>query len=275
MSNLVKIGNKEILIKEYKGKRVVTFKDIDTVHERPDGTARKRFSDNRERFIQGVDYFIVTPQMLEITEMSEKRTLENVVTSNRGTALITETGYLMLVKSFTDDLAWEVQRKLVDSYFRVRKTINEELSPQMQLLMQMVNTMAEKELKDKERDRQIALAKQTADKAVETTEKIKDEFIQEFDNWRNDVNSKVREIAINSEIPYQTLFSEIYSELERRAGCDLSARQRNKRARMVNNGSRKSDIEKETTKIAIVEEDKKLKQIFDDIVRRYAVKYIT
>ena len=134
--------------------------------------------------------------------------------------------------------------------------------------------MVQKELEDKERDRQIALAKQTAEKAVQTTEKIKDEFVQEFGNWRNDVNSKVREIAINSEIPYQTLFSEIYSELERRAGCDLSARQRNKRARMVNNGSRKSDIEKETTKIAIVEEDKKLKQIFDDIVRRYAVKYI-
>lgn len=34
--------------------------------------------------------------------------------------LITETGYLMLVKSFTDDLAWKVQRELVDSYFRVR-----------------------------------------------------------------------------------------------------------------------------------------------------------
>lgn len=27
-------------------------------------------------------------------------------------------GYLMLVKSFTDDLAWEVRRKLVNSYFR-------------------------------------------------------------------------------------------------------------------------------------------------------------
>ena len=27
--------------------------------------------------------------------------------------VITETGYLMLVKSFTDDLAWKVQRELV------------------------------------------------------------------------------------------------------------------------------------------------------------------
>lgn len=51
MDNLVHIGNADISIKEYKGKRVVTFKDIDMAHERPDGTARKRFSDNRKHFV--------------------------------------------------------------------------------------------------------------------------------------------------------------------------------------------------------------------------------
>jgi hypothetical protein len=38
--------------------------------------------------------------------------------SNREIMLITETGYLMLVKSFKDDLAWAVQRALVTSYFK-------------------------------------------------------------------------------------------------------------------------------------------------------------
>ena len=182
MEELIQIGNHEVSVKIYNGQRVVTFKDIDTVHERPDGTARKRFADNKNRFIEGVDYFVITPQMLKNAEMSVFRTLENVITSNRGTALITETGYLMLVKSFTDDLAWNVQRKLIDSYFRVKHVVNEELSPQMQLLMQMVNTMAEKELADKERDRQIAIAQETAEKAVETTTKMKDVLISPFEN---------------------------------------------------------------------------------------------
>ncbi|OSM07623.1 hypothetical protein MAIT1_05002 [Magnetofaba australis IT-1] len=31
--------------------------------------------------------------------------------------LLTQSGYLMLVKSFTDDLAWRVQRELVNRYF--------------------------------------------------------------------------------------------------------------------------------------------------------------
>ncbi|MCR2683492.1 hypothetical protein NSP16_24280, partial [Salmonella enterica] len=42
---------------------------------------------------------------------------------------LTESGYLMLAKSLTDDLAWQVQRDLVNSYFRQRqqqpKTQNE------------------------------------------------------------------------------------------------------------------------------------------------------
>ena len=119
MDNLVHIGNADISIKEYKGERVVTFKDIDMVHERPDGTARKIFSDNRKHFVEGKDYFVLKPSDLENTGLSEKQTLENIVLKNFGIALITERGYLMLVKSFTDDLAWKVQRKLVSSYFNV------------------------------------------------------------------------------------------------------------------------------------------------------------
>lgn len=149
-----------------------------------------------------------------------------------------------------------------------------ELSTELQMLQGLLNQMVDKELADKERDKQIVIAQETANKAVQTTEQIKEEIIAPFDNWRNDINTKVKEIAIKAQIPYQTLFSEMYKELEMKAGCDLSVRQRNKRERMKNGGSRKTDIDKETTKLAIIEDDKRLKQIFDDIVRKYAVKYV-
>ena len=112
----VTINQSEVSIKEWQGNRVVTFKDIDLVHGRPDGTARKRFNDNKERFIENVDYFMIKRSD---NQMSEKRTLGFEV-PNRGLTLITESGYLMLVKSFTDDLAWDVQRQLVNLYFRVQ-----------------------------------------------------------------------------------------------------------------------------------------------------------
>lgn len=109
------IQGTELQVKEYKGKRVVTFKDIDQVHQRPDGTASRNFKTNRRRFISGVDFFRLTKKEIEQDEI---RLVENV--SNNGITLITESGYLMLVKSFTDDLAWKVQRELVDTYFRAR-----------------------------------------------------------------------------------------------------------------------------------------------------------
>ena len=95
-------------IKEYRGKRVVTFKDIDIVHKRPDGTASRNFRENRQRFISGVDFYSV-----EITNDEFRRQFGISKNAGRTITLITETGYLMLVKSFTDDLAWKVQRELV------------------------------------------------------------------------------------------------------------------------------------------------------------------
>lgn len=265
MNELVHIGESDISVKEYNGQRVVTFKDIDTVHQRADGTARKRFNDNKRHLIEGEDYFV---------RKTDEAKEEYGITAPNGLVLLTESGYLMLVKSFTDDLAWDVQRKLVSSYFKVKELASEELSPQMQLIMQMVNNMAQKELADKERDRQIALAQETAEKAVETTERMKDEIISPFDNWRDDINKKVRQISMASGIPYQGLFTTIYADLEHIGRCDLSTRQRNKRDRMERAGCTKTDIQKETTKIAVIEDDARLKQIFEDIVRKYGMKYL-
>ena len=60
-NEVVKVNQQNVLVKEYKGQRVVTFKDIDLVHERAEGTARKRFSDNKRHFVEGEDYFKITP----------------------------------------------------------------------------------------------------------------------------------------------------------------------------------------------------------------------
>ncbi len=110
----VKIGKQKIAVKEYKGQRVVTFKDIDFVHERAEGTAKRNFNSNKEKFIEKEDFFLIS-----YSEFSTKFVQNDLKRGNPSlpVTLITESGYLMLVKSFTDDLAWEVQRSLVKNYF--------------------------------------------------------------------------------------------------------------------------------------------------------------
>lgn len=119
MAELVKIEGTELAIREYNGQRVVTFKDVDTVHQRPSGTARKTFSRNKSRFEVGKHYFML---QLETENSNVRLTdIRNIVVPSRGITVLTERGYLMLVKAFTDDLSWKVQDELISGYFKAKE----------------------------------------------------------------------------------------------------------------------------------------------------------
>lgn len=114
--NTVTINSTALTVKEYKGQRVVTLKEIDEVHQRPEGTARRNFNANKKHLEEGADYFVLN-QANEIRPLGIQRPQGGTPST---VILLTESGYLMLVKSFTDDLAWTVQRELVNSYFRMK-----------------------------------------------------------------------------------------------------------------------------------------------------------
>ena len=122
MNDIVKIEDTEMQIREYGGQRVVTFKDIDMVHKRPDGTSKNAFKRNKKHLVENEDYVILKPKVHETY-------FRNIVVPNRGITVLTESGYLLLVKVFDDELAWKVQRQLVNSYFRL-KEIDGQFQPQ-------------------------------------------------------------------------------------------------------------------------------------------------
>lgn len=122
MDKTITINQTAVTIKEYNGQRVVTLKDIDSCHGRLDGTAGRNFRHNRQHLIEGTDFYKISPDEFRraFGEHSMNKKQSQDVT------LITESGYLMLVKSFTDDLAWQVQRQLVNSYFRTENKAQSE-----------------------------------------------------------------------------------------------------------------------------------------------------
>lgn len=141
-----------------------------------------------------------------------------------------------------------------------------QLSPQMQMVMSMAESMARQELEQKKQAEQI--------QQIETTvHNIKKELTEPIGDWRSEINAKVREISIKSGIDYQTLFTQMYGELEQTAHCSLKRLCDNKRERMERAGNTKTCIKNETTKIAIIEGKPQLKAIFEGIVRRYAMSY--
>ena len=120
--NTICIVEQPLEIKEWQGQRVITFKDVDRVHQRPDGTAGRNFRQNRKRFILNEDFFEISPD-----EIRRNKIMEVSNALKRSMILLTESGYLMLAKSLTDDLAWDVQRALVNNYFRGRQPVQQQL----------------------------------------------------------------------------------------------------------------------------------------------------
>ena len=92
--------------KEVKGQRVVSYKQIAELHQVNHKIIQNNFNRNQDRFIEGVDYFKLNEPNSDAINLRVSR------------LYFTESGYLMLVKSLTDDLSWEVQRLLVNSYLR-------------------------------------------------------------------------------------------------------------------------------------------------------------
>ncbi|MBF0424605.1 MAG: ORF6N domain-containing protein [Magnetococcales bacterium] len=156
---LITIGEATVPVIEYRGKRAVTFAMVDQLHQRPEGTARKRFNDNKDRFVAGEDFHLV-----DYSQMSEFRTF-GLEVPPRGLTLLSQSGYLMLVKSFTDELAWQVQRELVNRYFQ---TVPTSAAHQLYLMAKTVWEQEERvrqiELTSSEQQRRIdAIAKRQAD----------------------------------------------------------------------------------------------------------------
>ncbi|MDU4726453.1 ORF6N domain-containing protein, partial [Clostridium sp.] len=51
-NQIVKINNTDLSVKEFNGQRVVTFKDIDMLHERVEGTAKRNFNEHKKHLIK-------------------------------------------------------------------------------------------------------------------------------------------------------------------------------------------------------------------------------
>lgn len=130
VNQLVTVAGKTVTKIEYQGQPVITLSMVDEVH----GTtgSRVQFNRNKKHFEIKKDYFV--------TDSYEARQLG--ITAPNGVTLLTESGYLKLVKTFTDDLAWQIQGQLVDCYFHVKQQIPpsipvDPIMAQLQVMMSM------------------------------------------------------------------------------------------------------------------------------------------
>lgn len=117
-NNTLLIANERISIKEYRGQRVVTSWDIAKVHKREPREINQNFNYIKNRLILNEDYYLISKEKLAESKILIQEFIPNNV---KEIPLFTEQGYLILTKTFNDDLSWEVQRLLVKSYFKLKE----------------------------------------------------------------------------------------------------------------------------------------------------------
>lgn len=242
--NLVEVNSVAIEIREYEGQRVITFKDIDRVHERPEGTASNAFKRNRNRFVENEDYYHITRDI----PLDVRRPLGLEVLPPKGIILVTESGYLMISKVFDDDIAWEVQRKLVNSYFRLKETVSQDptilaiqmITENMKLLQQEISAI-------KEQQSQKSIPKKA------------------FSHWTSNMFPKYQLLMEHFQITRKELFHNLFLELQNRyPEIDLS--------QMQEDYCYENSLEKCYT-MDVIEHNKNIRMLFESLVDSLLEKY--
>lgn len=141
------------------------------------------------------------------------------------------------------------------------------LSPELQMFYSIADAQAKHELEIKRQGEQIAKVEQKVDA-------IQEIMVTPIGDWKADINKRVREISIKSDTDYQSVWGQLYGELETTAHCSLNRLCNNKRARMEKAGNTKAAIKDGTTKIAIIYDKPQLKAIFESIVKNHAMRYV-
>lgn len=143
-----------------------------------------------------------------------------------------------------------------------------DLSPQLQVLIQMETRQKQIEARQAEQATALAGLEQKLQNTCEV-------IALDKTAWRKDSEHLINKIARATGEGYggiRLLYEEIYRSIESRAGVSLNTRLTNKRNRMAGEGVCKSKRDR-LTRVDIIAEDKKLIEIYVAIVKELAVKY--
>lgn len=143
-----------------------------------------------------------------------------------------------------------------------------DLSPQLQVLIQMETRQKQIEARQAEQATALAGLEQKLQNTCEV-------IALDKTAWRKDSEHLINKIARATGEGYggiRLVYEEIYRSIESRAGVSLNTRLTNKRNRMAGEGVCKSKRDR-LTLVDIIAEDKKLIEIYVAIVKELAVKY--
>lgn len=247
----------EITIVEYQNQRVLLTSQLAKSYETTTRRISENFNANKERYVEEKHFYCLEGDALRNFRANTEIT--DLPSNINKLYLWTEKGALLHAKSLNTDKAWEVYDRLVETYFRVKEVMPQlnNLSPQLQLLINM-------EIEQNKMKEQIQEVKTEV-------QGIRDVVAINLTDWRQSTTNVINKIAQQQDGNYQNVRAESYKLLEQRARCDLKARRRNMKLRIMENGASQSKAER-VTMLDVIDNDRRLKEIYISIIKEMAIK---
>ena len=269
MSNLTIKGKTELFGIEvpqiYGGfgsdQKVMLAKTIAEIHGRELFKINELINNNRERFRDGehvVDLknSILSKDALLKAGIMSKQSIAN----STNIYLLSQRGYVRLLKIMDDDVAWEKWDVIEQDYFEMKEQQTLPALTQAQIIAAVAQQAADQE--------------QKILKLSDEVKGIRDVVALNPHDWRKDSSALLSKMALKlgGYEHLKDIRAESYKLLDERFGVDLQCRLTNKRRRMADEGVCKSKRDK-LNQLDVIGDDKKLIEGYVAIVKEMAIKY--
>lgn len=185
--------------------------------------------------------------------------------------LLTKKGCDMVANKMTGEKGVLFTAAYVTAFEKMREALTEKKPmTQAELILAQSRLMVEQE-------RRLTALESRFDRAEGTMQKTMNIFSApacEADDWCEKMNHEINTIVEQYGLNHQTFRSELYTQVEQEAGVDIGVRQKRRRNRMKENGATTTEC-KNVSKLSIVGSDKKLRAIFESVLRRRAAKFLS
>lgn len=150
-----------------------------------------------------------------------------------------------------------------------------QLSPQMQMLMGMVETQARQELEQKRQAEQISRIEQKQNLITETFQKPSDR--EDFKTWVKKCIARIVKsdnfaFGVGEKDKYALAWNESYERLNDERPCRLKQRVKTAQGEALQNGATSSKV-REINQLTIIAADKDLKPIYEKVIKEMMVYY--
>ncbi len=192
--------------------------------------------------------------------------------------LMNRDGFTLLAMGFTGKEALEWKVKYINAFNAMEQelrnpkpmTANEMFSLQAQINLD--NEREIKELKGRTAENEKRLDETNRKFDAVTT--FVTSPLTDADTWQERMTHHIRRAVEEFGLNYQQFHAQLYDELERTAGVDLKCRQTRMRNRLYAAGATKTEC-KAVSKLSVVAADKKLRAMFETILRNEIVRLAT